>query len=266
MLRTETHGDVTRLRFTSLASRSMGYEVSAYLTRGVLVDTGFPRVGGDLAAWLRTHRPAGALVTHYHEDHAGNVDRLVALGLPVGLPDGTLERLIDPVPIGFYRRYCWGVARRLQAPPEPFEHPVLQLLPARGHSPEHHVVWDAENGTVFGGDLFIGVKVRIAHPGEDIRGQVVALRRIAALGPKRLFDAHRGPVPDPVSQLTAKADWMEEMIEAIDRRVREGWSETAIRDAVLGREDLTGWVSRGDYARLNFVRSVLASTPAATAQ
>lgn len=260
MLRTETHGDVTRLNFTSLASRSMGYEVSAYVTRGVLVDTGFPRVGGDLAAWVSRHRPEGALVTHYHEDHAGNVDRLAALGVPVGFPVGTVARLTDLAPIGWYRRFCWGSARSLESAPPPFEHPALQLVPARGHSPEHHVVWDAERETVFGGDLFIGVKVRLAHPGEDVRAQVEALRRIAGLGPKRFFDAHRGPVPDAVAQLTAKADWMEEMIHAIEQRAREGWSATAIRDAVLGPEDLTGWVSRGDYARLNFVRSVLDST------
>jgi endoribonuclease LACTB2 len=266
MLRIESHGDVTRLHLASLASRSIGYEVSAYVTRGVLVDTGFPRVGRAVAAWARTHRPAGALVTHYHEDHAGNVDRLSALGFPVGLPDGTAARLLAPTPIGWYRRYCWGSARALPAAPAPFAHPALALVPARGHTPDHHVVWDAERETVFGGDLFIGVKVRMAHPGEDIRAQVEALRRVAALTPRRYFDAHRGPVRDPVAQLTAKADWMEEMIAAIDRRAREGWSAEAIRDAVLGREDLTGRVSRGDYARINFVRSVLRSTPATPGQ
>ena len=29
--------------------------------------------------------------------------------------------------------------------------------------------WDAERETVFGGDLFLGVRVRVAHPGEDPR-------------------------------------------------------------------------------------------------
>jgi endoribonuclease LACTB2 len=261
MLQIDSFGDVTRLAFTTRASRSVGLGVSAWFTRGALIDTGFPRVGRELEAWVREARPIGAIVTHYHEDHAGNVGRLAALGIPVQMHPETAALVRAPHPIGWYRRYTWGSPRALRTSAEPFTHPSLELRPARGHSPEHHLVWDAERGTMFGGDLFIGVKVRIAHPGEDMRAQVTALRAAVALAPERFFDAHRGPLDHPVALLAAKADWLEEMIAAIETRHRRGWSETAIRDAVLGREDLTGWVSAGDYSRLNFVRSVLRSVP-----
>jgi hypothetical protein len=109
---------------------------------------------------------------------------------------------------------------------------------------------------MFGGDLFIGVKVRIGHPNEDVRSQVRSLRAMAALRPRRFFDAHRGLLADPVAQLTAKADWIDEVIGAVEERVREGWSDGAICHAVLGGGDLTGWISRGDYAKINLVRSV----------
>ena len=173
-------------------------------------------------------------MTHHHEDHAGNVARLAALGIPLAIMPDTLERFRAPKPVGWYRRICWGSAPALIGDVEPFSHPSLALLPARGHSADHHVVWDAERGTMFGGDLFIGVKVRIAHPGEDIRGQVRALRAMAALQPSRFVDAHRGPLTRPVEQLLAKAAWLEEM---------------------------TGWIGAGDYSRLNFVGSVRASMP-----
>jgi glyoxylase-like metal-dependent hydrolase (beta-lactamase superfamily II) len=133
------------------------------------------------------------------------------------------------------------------------------MRPTPGHSPDHHVVWDAERGTVFGGDLFIGVKVRIAHSDEDIRGQASVLRAVASWHPERYFDGHRGLLIDPVVQLRAKADWIDEMIAAIESRVHQGWEDRAIRDDVLGREDLTGVVSFGDYSRINFVRSVRSS-------
>lgn len=237
----------------------MGYSVSAFVTRNVLIDTGFPRVAGALRRWLDATRPAGAILTHAHEDHAGNAELLARRGVPIRCAPETLEALRDPRPIGWYRRVCWGSATPLRSEVSPFENEALHLLPARGHSPDHHIVWDPERETVFGGDLFIGVKVRIAHPGEDIRGQLPALRSVIALEPRRYFDAHRGLLEDPVDQLRAKAAWMEDMIGEIERRAAAGWDERAIRDAVLGPEDRTGWASRGDYARINFVRGVLGS-------
>lgn len=258
MLEVTRHDDVTRLRGTTRGSRTLRYEVSAYLVRGVLVDTGSPALGPDLVRWLDDARPQGALVTHYHEDHAGNVPGLVARGIPVGMAPQTLARIRRPAPIGFYRRLCWGTPASLARDPQPFSHPALELLPTPGHTSDHHVVWDAERETVFGGDLFIGVRVRIAHPGEDVRGQSAVLRQIAALGPKRFFDAHRGPVARPVELLLAKAQWIDDMVGAIERRHHEGRTTREIEREVLGAGDFTGWFSRGDYAKRNVVASVIA--------
>ncbi|MEX2181456.1 MAG: MBL fold metallo-hydrolase [Gemmatimonadaceae bacterium] len=257
MLRAISHGDVVQLELSSVASRLMRYGVSAYVTRGVLIDTGFPDVGREVSAWLDANPVEGCLVTHAHEDHAGNIERLARRGVPIGVAPDSITIARVPGPIGLYRRICWGVPEPLRAPITPFAHPALELRPARGHSSDHHVVWDAERETLFGGDLFIGVKVRIAHRGEDLRAQVGALRDVIALKPRRVFDGHRGILADPIADLCAKADWIEETIAAIEDRARRGWSERAIRDDVLGREDLTGIASAGDYSRLNFVQSVV---------
>jgi glyoxylase-like metal-dependent hydrolase (beta-lactamase superfamily II) len=261
MLRLTSHGDVSQLRFSTRSSRAMGYAVSAYVTRGVLIDTGFPHAGRDLDRWLDGSRPQGAIVTHAHEDHAGNIDRLARRGVPVELATETEAMVRAPRPIGWYRRVCWGTARPLRGAISAFTHPALRLMPAPGHSPDHHVVWDAERETLFGGDLFIGVKVRIAHPGQDVRGEVRSLKAVLALRPKRFFDAHRGDLEHPIEQLGAKITWMEETIGGIERLAAAGWSDRAIRNAVLGREDSTGWVSGGDYARINLVRGVLRAGP-----
>lgn len=259
MIEVTRHDDVLRLRGSTRASRAIDYEVSAYVVRGVLVDALFPAVGDEFAAWLRVNRLDGALVTHHHEDHAGNVDRLVAAGTPVGMAPATLERVRRPAAIGAYRRVCWHRAAPLPRDPEPFAAAGLELVPTPGHTPDHHVVWDPTTGTVFGGDLFIGVKVRVAHPGEDVRGQPEQLRRIAALHPRRYFDAHRGPVEQPVERLLAKAQWIDDTVGAIERLADEGRDARTIERTVLGPRDLTDWVSRGDYARANVVASVLSS-------
>lgn len=241
---------------SSLCSRIIGYTASAYLVRGVLIDCGFHAARHHISALLADRRPRGVVITHYHEDHAGNVERVARLGIPIAASSDTLARLRSPAPIRLYRRVTWGTAPPLRSAVVPFETDALALVAAPGHSADHHVVWDASDGTLFGGDLYLGVKVRVAHPGEEPRVLATTLRRIAALGPTRLFDAHRGYVANPVPLLLAKADWIDETIAAISRCIAAGAPDAAIVREIFGGESLPGHLSSGDYSRANFVRAV----------
>jgi hypothetical protein len=87
---------------------------------------------------------------------------------------------------------------------------------------------------------------------------VRSLRTVAALRPRRLFDGHRGLVDDPVPLLEAKAGWTEDVIARVEALAARGWPDARIRDAVLGREPVTGLASRGEYAKLNLVRVIRA--------
>jgi ribonuclease/clavin/mitogillin len=257
MIDVVAHGDVTQLRMSSRRSRLVGFSVSAFVARDMLVDTGFPAVGAELARWLDA-RPAlrGAVVTHAHEDHAGNVALLAERGVPLAMGAATRDAVRHVRPVGFYRRFTWQRMRPLPPDAATLDPHPLALVATPGHSADHHVVWDAERETMFGGDLFIGVRVRVAHPGEDPARLSASLRAAAALAPRRFFDAHRGPVAEPVAALLAKADWIDATIHAIERRLAEGWSDRAVRREVLGREEMAGYASRGDYSRTNFVRAV----------
>ncbi|HEU4641587.1 MAG TPA: MBL fold metallo-hydrolase, partial [Gemmatimonadaceae bacterium] len=252
MLTLERHDDVTRVVMSTRISRSIGYGVSAFLVRGVLIDLGFPAVARELAAFLDRARPSGVLLTHYHEDHAGNVELAARGRLPIGASEATRAALAAHPPLGLYRRVIWGTPPRLTSPMAPFDTDALRLLPTPGHSADHHVVWDAERETLFAGDLFLGVKVRVAHPGEDPRALARSVRAAAELRPARLFDAHRGLVPNPVDALLAKADWLEETIAAIERGIAAGRDDRTIAREVLGAEELAHYVSRGGLSRVNF--------------
>lgn len=258
MIERERYGDVLRLRMSSRRSRSMGYEVSAYLTRGVLVDCGFPHVARELEALLRELRPTGALVTHAHEDHAGNVALLARFGIPLDVTAATLTELRAGHRIRAYRRYTWGQPRPFTDAFEPFFSDALQAIPTPGHARDHRIVWDADRETLLSADLWLGVHDRLMHVEENPRQLVRDLRAAAALRPARMFDAHRGPVHEPVRALHAKADWLEATIAAIEAKIAAGWSDRAIRREVLGGEELAGFISRGEYARANLVPTVRA--------
>lgn len=251
-----THGDVTRVRLWSRTGAAVGYDVSVYLTRGVLIDTGFPRARGELRRLVAELAPRGALVTHWHEDHAGNVPLLAALGVPLGVTDETLRRVRSRPRIRLYRQVVWGRQAPLVHEPLPFADAALVMLHTPGHSPDHHVAWDAERETLFSGDLWLGVRARVMHEHEAPRTLLASLRTVHALRPRRMFDAHRGEVSDPPRALAARIDFLERTIDSVQRRVDAGWGDRAIVRAELEGEETAAWWSFGEYARRNFVRAV----------
>jgi ribonuclease/clavin/mitogillin len=249
--------DVLRLHMWSWQGRLAGYEVSAYVMRGVLVDAGAPRAWRDLEPAVRAMTLRGAVITHCHEDHAGNAAELAATGMPLLMHPACEAALRHPQRIGVYRRLVWGSARALTGTVRSFDPSPLTVLPLPGHTEDHLVVWDAERRILAGGDVFLGVKVRVAHDGESPTRLVESLRAIVALAPRLLLDAHRGAVRDPVPLLRAKIDWMEATMGEIRALHARGVDERAIARRVLGREELVGVVSRGEYSKREFVRAVL---------
>ena len=254
----EIEPGIQRLRMRSWRGALVGYDVSAYLIGDVLVDTGFPRAQQAYLAAVEQLRPRGVVVTHWHEDHAGNVPGMAALGVPMRMHAGCEVLLRQRPRIRFYRRAVWGWTGRLLARVEAFDPAPLALVEAPGHSPDHLIVWDAERRILVSGDLFLGVKVRVAHEeDESPRALVASLRRAAALEPRLLLDAHRGPVRDAAAQLRAKADWNEEMIGAIEALGAAGVEPAEIVRRLFGGDSLVGLVSGGEYSRAGFVRAVL---------
>ena len=130
------------------------------------------------------------------------------------------------------------------------------MRPHAGHSSDHQVVWDAATATAFTGDLWLGVRARTLHSTEDPYAIVESLRTIRALGPDRLFDAHRGLVSRPAAALKGRADWLSKTIDEIAGRIAEGESDAEIVKRVLRGDEIAAAVSRGEYARLNLVRAV----------
>ncbi|HTE44613.1 MAG TPA: MBL fold metallo-hydrolase [Gemmatimonadaceae bacterium] len=241
---------------SSLASRVAGLDVSAYVVRGVMIDSGFHHRRTNVADAVRSLGIVGSIVTHSHEDHAGNVSMLAQLGIPLSLRGDTERTLRERPAIQLYRRAVWGHPPPLVTAVTPFEHPDLVTVHTPGHSSDHQVVFDRQTGTLFSGDLWLGVHARVLHSTEDPYIICKSLRIAEALAPERMFDAHRGLVDAPRAALSAKAEWLTETLGELERRINEGWSDREIVRRILRGEDRVALVSRGDYSRRNLVKAV----------
>lgn len=249
------HGDVRELALSTRLSRTVGIKVSVFLVRGTLIDSGFWRARHHLAEVLASHSVDRAIVTHWHEDHSGNLPLLVQHQVPTVVSDLTWARYPETQSLPFYRWAIWGAGPTAVLPP-PASPGELEILPTPGHSEDHVSIWDPRSESAFGGDLFLGVKACTSHSYEDPYATLASIRRIAELRPKRFFDAHRGAIRDPVGALAAKGEWLARTIGEIERRIDLGDPDPIIRTQVLGREEAATWVSGAEMSKLNFVRAV----------
>lgn len=252
--------DVTRIRMWTRRSAAVGYDVSAYVIHGVLVDTGFRHVASELERVLRKLRPRGIVVSHWHEDHAGNAPTL-ARTFPTWMAPDTEAKLRERQQVKFYRHFTWGRPHALTTPLTPFDSAPLQVIATPGHSADHHVVFDPDTRTLFSADLWLGVRVRIVGDRENPYQIIDSLSRAITLDPERMFDAHRGFVQNPVEALKAKCHWLTETVARIERCLDAGDPEDVILKEVLGGEERTAFFSQGEYSRRNLVRTVARYRP-----
>ena len=264
MIRIERAGELTALWLSSWRSRLFGYGVYVFVWRGVLIDTAFPGVSAEFGRALAELRPRGAILTHGHEDHAGNVPAVEHAGVPLWRSPLTPAVMRESDAMGAYRRVTWGRMRSQPIASMAFDPAPLEPLHTPGHSADHHVIWDPERETLFSADLFLGVKVRVARPEEDPRALLASIRQAAGLRPRAMWDAHRGRIENPIAALTAKGDWLEGLIERVERRIAEGEPDERIARGELGAPGAIDRASFGDLSRVNLVRAIRRTALATT--
>lgn len=242
-------------------SRTARLGVFVFRAGPFLIDSGPRHARRQLLRWHGLTGVERCLLTHHDEDHAGNAAALARTGLPVQAPPRVIEALEGVGPIPAYRRWVWGSAQAAEVSPLSGSASgggwQLRPLDTPGHSPDHHVFHSAERDLVFSADLYIGRRVPVARPREDVEQLLASLRQVRDLKPKTLFCAHRGRVDGAEEALSGKIDWLEELVERVGVLAARGLNVRQITRATLGREGGVYWVSRGEYCKRNLAAAAL---------
>ena len=262
-----TYGSVEGL----LAGRySIGLNMRAacYRIGHTLIDTGPPNQWRLVRRFVTEQDDQygidRVLVTHHHEDHAGNAARLQELlDAPVYAPEASLDRLSDGFSLETYRWIVWGRPRSVEAEPVPetltlADGTTLRTLPAPGHADDMVCYLAEDHGLLFSADLYITPRPKYLRFDEHAPRLIESIHDVLAHDFDTILCAHRGVVEEGRRALTEKVKYMEALCGVVQRRYRhDKVTVPRITDEILGSEGLLYWASGGDFSKQNLIASCL---------
>lgn len=233
-----------------------------------LIDTGPPNQWRHVQAFVEemaeTRGIDQVVVTHHHEDHAGNAGRIAdLLDVPVLAPSSSLDPLRSGFDIEFYRRMVWGYPAPVEARAMPDRFSIgggytLRTIPTPGHADDMVCYLVEEEGWLFSADLYIVQRPEYLRFDEHVGALLRSIHRVLQHRVTTLFCGHRGRVEDGRRALREKARYLEALCGVARRRYRqEKRSVESIRDEMLGSEGMLRWISGGDFSKSNLISSCI---------
>ncbi len=258
-------GPVTQYRLKRRILGQVVYATAAYQVDGLLIDTGFEYVAEDFYRRAAEKGVDQIVHTHAHEDHVA-ADHLFQArqGLTPKAHAAGLALLSEPpAKLKPYRRVVWGLpkATRAEAVGDVVETPnfSFRVIHAPGHSLDHLAFYEPNQGWLFGGDLYLSVKVKVLKYDEDFHAWKRSLQNVAKLDLARYFCGSGKVLETPPRYLGLKLEYYEEIEHNVVRLHRRGWPLRRIGREVLGPESWLTYISQGEFSKLNLVKSILRS-------
>ncbi len=237
-----------------------------YYLDGLLIDTGAYNTRESLKRFINQNPIDQAILTHYHEDHAGNAGYLAKqLSIPIYGHKLTAIKLQKNLRLKPYEYYMFGRLEKADITRLPTQITTnqyrLQPIHTPGHSDDHMIYHERDHGWVFSGDLFLGSKIKFFRQDEDITLTIMSLQKLLRLDFDTLFCGHNPKINNPKRFIEEKLEQMLSLVSAVKYLVKSGMSNKAIiRNVSKGNEvHLAGLITLGDVSYKNMVRSALKS-------
>jgi ribonuclease/clavin/mitogillin len=262
MLRTESHGPITRIIMAKAVAGQTIYRVSAFLLGDTLIDSGCPYTARELVDWCRHRGVRKVINTHYHEDHTGGNALLAReLGVEVFAPPRSIPILAHFYRLPLYRRLTWGQPSDFE--PRPLGSDCFagdyffRVIPTPGHADDHVCLFQPDQGWLFSGDLYISERAHYLRRIEDAWCILASLSKVLTLSPRLLACSHAGFHSDAGAAIRAKIRYWEGLAQQAAESRRQGLATRTVTRRLLGPEGFLTWFSLGDFSKINLIRSLL---------
>jgi len=256
------------LNFDKVKGIKVGYapfgkpliSVIVYYIDGLLIDSGAYNTRESVKKFVTDNDVKQIALTHYHEDHAGNAGFLKKhLNVPVYGHPLTVENLKTNVRLKPYEYYLFGQLEKAEISPLPrvIETNNYKFIPIHtpGHSQDHVIYHEKNEGWVFSGDLFLGPKIKFFRKDENILLTIESLYRLLSLDFNCLFCGHNPKTKNPKIFVRNKVEQLHLLMDNVNTLINKGYSDKeTLKRLTKGKEFYSGVIfTLGDVSYKNMV-------------
>lgn len=233
----------------------------SYVIDGLMIDTGPSKAYSVIAPFVKQTKPTCIFLTHHHEDHVGNATSISKqLDIPVFVGEKTVEALKNMV-IPFYRKISWGtfatIPTKIVHSQIKTENHQFQVIHTPGHTEDHYCLYEPDQGWLFSGDLFLGVKLKYAIRGESILKLMDSIRKVLNLSFDTCLCGHAGVVSNAYSLMQKKLDYLENLQGEVRYYANQGKSAREIAKLLLPENKSREFFSMGELSPIHLVSSFM---------
>ena len=240
---------------------NMQMDIYFYMIDNTLIDSGPSRLEKPSLELITNAAVDRVLYTHHHEDHTGNGAALEKLGYEQWIHPLGQNICANEADIPWYREQFWGKRPPFQTKPlkETFDtgKRTLQVLYTPGHSFDHVALYDASEGILFTGDLFVQPRPKSLFEFEIVPEHIQSLQYLLEQDFETTFCHHQGYLKDGRQALEKKLNYWLELTERVQEEANRGYTIDEITKKLFPKQHPMNIVSEGQNSPKHIVRSIL---------
>jgi len=232
-----------------------------------LIDAGPTNQWSTIKRALKPLSIKTLLITHHHEDHSGNANRISKLKkLTPYAPSLGQDKLAKGYPTPLIQKLIWGSPLKVatQTLPESLivnESSDSQVeviaIPTPGHAKDLTCLFLPKQKYLFSGDMYISKSLKYLRSDENLTQLVDSLRKLIKLDFEILFCPHRGIVEQGKKALEEKLKNLLDLCNNSQQLMQDGLDEEQIVIKLLGPEDRLAKISKFNISKGNLIRQAM---------
>ena len=232
-----------------------------------LIDAGPTNQWSTIKRVLKPLAIKTLLITHHHEDHSGNANRISKLKkLTPYAPLLGQDKLAKGYPTPLIQKLIWGSPLKVhtQTLPESLivndnsdSQVEVIAIPTPGHAKDLTCLFLPEQKYLFSGDMYISKSLKYLRADENLTQLIDSLRKLINLDFEILFCPHRGIVEQGKKALEEKLENLLDLCNKSQKLMQDGLDEERIVNELLGPEDGLAKISKFNISKGNLIRQAM---------